>query len=108
MTKLTRNQHLEMAACLRDAKKLLNVSNTDFSKTIYVCIAIHRTNSSTHSYLTKQLCLDWIESQLGYDGGLAETFFGWLSSNHPELAYKIDRQVYRHAWVDHMINILES
>jgi len=108
---LTRTQHLEMAACLRAAKQYLAPTACG-GNTYMICHAVGMTNCH---YRTKQQVKTWIERQLGPSMTLGD----WLRRAHPELRtdeladanyreWRNKLQAARHAWVDHMIHILES
>ena len=96
MAKLTYEQHLAMAECLREAKLLL--STTRFQG---LCSVVCETN---FDYKVHDLVLMWIEDQLGDFAYVT----GWLHEATGEILRGADAQKYRHAWVDHMIKVLES
>lgn len=110
--KYTRKQHLEMAYCLRVAKQLLAANAAEYTtdKTGLICFAVGKTGS-VWANPVKQ----WIEAQLAGE----PTLGAWLVRRHPELRtdalygrnrteWRNKLQATRHAWVDHMIHILES
>jgi hypothetical protein len=106
MTKLTREQHLAMAQCLREAKKKLNRNETDHRNDTgetYVCFAVNRTDFAPS---IEFLVHKWIEQQLG-DYAYITRWAARKNSNIDFSTYE-QRQEYRHAWVDHMIKVLES
>ena len=93
---LTREQHLNMAKCLKLAKKKLRGGGNQLDEiTSFVCTAVDCTRVSND---TKNLVLDWIDSQL--EGVSFVT--SWVDVSSYEKC-----QAYRHAWVDHMIKVLE-
>jgi len=105
MANLTREQHLAMAQCLKEAKKKLlsgNFFDIKSDKQIYVCWAVDDTDCDV---ISKALVKGWIRKQLK-----GEMFItGWLYLNKDiDLSTYEKRQAYRHAWVDHMIKVLES
>ena len=100
----TREMHSKMAECLKEAKQHLSRVYSykyETGKEMYVCLAVSRT---TKSLKTKAALHDWINQQLdGY------TFITeWACVNGANLRTLSDYQEYRHAWVDHMIKVLES
>lgn len=100
----TREMHLKMAECLKEAKQHLSrVYSHEYEtgKEIYVCTAVSRTRKSRK---TKVALHDWINQQLaGYT-----VISSWARMNGANLKTISDYQEYRHAWVDHMIKVLES
>ena len=96
MAKLTRKQHLAMAECLREAKLVL--STTRFQG---LCMAVADSN---FDYKVQDLVLEWIEEQLGDFAYVT----WWLQEATGEILRGAAAQQYRHAWVDHMIKVLES
>jgi hypothetical protein len=98
---LTREQHLAMARCLKSAKKKLYGGRNPNACTNFVCIAVDSTNSNQQ---TKTLVSDWIDKQLN-DTAFITT---WAYRNGVEVSTYEQCQAYRHAWVDHMIKVLES
>lgn len=103
---LSRKTHLAMAKELREVKKVLwdgkgerDVYN--YKTTNYVCLAIedHLKLGKVSEPVANAL-LEWIERQL--DGTTAKN---WAVRNK---VFIDNYQEYRHAWVDHMIKVLES
>lgn len=110
MAKLTREQHLAMAQCLREAKKVLRKTRSDVKKLtknkyFATCVCLAVEESKFYDFKTKALVHDWIESQL--KGFAFVTDWAHKNSNIDLTTYE-QRQAYRHAWVDHMIKVLES
>jgi hypothetical protein len=105
MTKLTREQHLAMAECLREAKKKLQTGNFFDIKpetTPLVCWAVGYTKCEKR---TKYLVKGWISQQLKGEFYITD----WARSRvNIDFSVFKNRQAYRHAWVDHMIKVLES
>ena len=97
----TRETHLKMAKCLKEAKKYLNDEVEVFRKESFVCSAVSLTGSP---YETRRAIHKWINKQLG---GYAFVT-SWAKMNGAKLETFKDYQAYRHAWVDHMIKVLES
>ena len=97
---LTREQHLDMAKCLKEAKKKLRGEDNRYGAR-FVCTAIHYTSASVS---TKHLLYDWIELQLNEH----MTITSWAKNNGANFSKYEQCQEYRHAWVDHMIKVLES
>ena len=97
----TREMHLKMAKCLKLAKKHLNNEVNIFGKESFVCSAVSRTRSA---YETRGAIHNWINNQLG-EYAFVTT---WAKMNGAKLVTNQDYQEYRHAWVDHMIKVLES
>jgi hypothetical protein len=104
---LPHKTHLTMASALRKAKE--NVSK-DVSKgkgTQYVCLAIDDLICRSKSKIEKDAgyhLIEWIDKQLNPNGG-HDTFKTW---GIRQGIYMDNYQVYRHAWIDHMIKVLES
>jgi hypothetical protein len=96
---LPRKTHLEMADALRLVKSTL--SDYEGTGNTYVCLTIdylvrfRQIDKKIGDHL-----LNWIYTQL--DGKTAKSWAVW------ECVYLNDYQVYRKAWIDHMIKILES
>ena len=97
----TREMHLEMAKCLKLAKRHLILNSYHIDKEFYVCSAVSRTNSPK---AVRIAVLKWISKQLG---GYAFVTT-WAQMHYVNLSRVPDEQAYRHAWVDHMIKVLES
>lgn len=91
-----RSTHLKMAECLKEAKLVL--STTRFQG---VCMAV---GDSNFDYKVQNLVIEWIEEQLGDFAYVT----WWLQEATGENLRGADAQKYRHAWVDHMIKVLES
>lgn len=113
MSKLSRDDHLRMAAGLRVAKKYLATtsSEADFKGVPrFVCHAITEAFSKEKmSVETRNDLHNWIENQI-YG---ARSVIIWLSGRDIEIYNNLIRtsngvHLYRHAWVDHMIKVLES
>lgn len=99
---LTREQHMDMANCLKLAKKKLRGGSNQLDEfTSFVCTAVNYTWVSKD---TKKLVTDWIDSQLkGFSFATS-----WAQHNGVDVSSYEKCQAYRHAWVDHMIKVLES
>ena len=96
----TREMHLKMAKCLKAAKKLLD-DGGNHQKHAFVCSTICKTRASQK---TKDAISDWIQSQLGNYCFITS----WAKKQGAKLETHQDYQAYRHAWMDHMIKVLES
>lgn len=103
MAKLTREEHLQMAECLRRAKRhLCTGKDSEFGdKEMFVCLAAQRTKMPSK---VKENIFKWIRKQTDGYG----TITSWLRTEHRlDLRWEMS-QKYRHNWVNHMIKILES
>lgn len=100
MAKYSRKTHLEMARCLRAAKEKLDPNTLRF-----VCYAVDGTDFSSD---TKRKVKGWIMKQIGTGAFVT----GWLREAHqidPFNGISAKARIeYRKAWIDHMVNILES
>jgi hypothetical protein len=110
MSKLTHEQHLAMAQCLRKVKQVLRKTRSDGmeltnNKYLASCVCLAVDESKFYDFKTKKLVHDWIESQI--KGFAFVTDWARKNSNIDFSTYE-HRQAYRHAWVDHMIKVLES
>jgi hypothetical protein len=101
MAKLTREQHLAMARCLRAAKKKLKTGSMGEGIYPFVCYSVDDTDFSRE---TKNLVIDWIQEQIHGYGYVT----CWATNKGIRFASNQEEQAYRHAWVDHMIKVLES
>jgi hypothetical protein len=95
-----------MAKELREVKKVLWNGKDErdvryYKMQKYVCLAIERRlKFGKVSELVANALLEWIERQLG-----GTTAKNWAVKNGVDID---NYQEYRHAWVDHMIKVLES
>jgi hypothetical protein len=87
---------------VKAAKKLLDSGDiADSHKPGFVCTTIWQTNTNKK---VRNAILKWIDKQL--DGRSFVTT--WAKLQGVKLETHQEYQAYRHAWVDHMIKVLES
>lgn len=101
---LPRKTHLAMANALRCVQKEVSQGPWD-EKSNYVCMVID--NLALCNIIREDIgqhLVNWIDKQLNPNGGI-DTFKTW---GHKQGIDMDNYQVYRHAWIDHMIKVLES
>lgn len=101
---LSRKTHLAMASALRKVKKEVSKGDWDM-KSQYVCLVIEELMRKR--VIQKDIgyhLLEWIDVQLNPYGGYS-TFKTWGKKKG---IFMDNYQVYRHAWIDHMIKVLVS
>ena len=100
-----------MANGLRKSKAYLakNIKEVLFHKNHFVCYAIidAYTDGKMDSG-TKQLLIDWIENQIYGTKSVMQWLAGRDNKLYSTLLSCDTSYTYRHAWVDHMIKVLES
>jgi len=98
----SRKTHMRMARALRFSKYFLGYEE---DKTPYICIAVSCVHEKGLApYKIVRMTEDWIQDQLG----AYLTYTQWLEEEHDIYMDVRDSIPARLAWIDHMVEVLES